>query len=212
MKRATKRGTSPPSAFPSNYQPHITEAQCEPLAAMLPRTLPAAEIKDIFDNFCRLNLVDDDVDKTNHRLLRKKWNDIGLKSVELSKLLSDPGNFAPRGMQHLKVVHGFFEARFELIAGLQSIELWAGRYLDFLEQLAKDRRGGRSRSREFTYALLINLWVSRGGRPSISAVGPLATFLAEASTLIFKEAPDQKTIPGIVSRAKKVLSKLSDLK
>lgn len=197
--------------LPSNYRPYISAIECEPIAAMLPNPLSAEQLADILLNWRRFNLFDVDVDKTDHRSLRKVWNDIGLKSVELQRMLRDPGNVAPEGMHQVKLVSDLLEVRDPLLKALRSIEGWAGKYLDFLEQLAKERRGGRSRSRENTYAQIVGLWVARGGRASISADGPLARFLVETSLLLFKDAPDPKTIPGIVKRANQTLARLSDL-
>ena len=69
MKKA-KRTTKPKA---------ITESDCKPLAAMLPNPLSAAEMLDIFFNLQRLNAFDQEVDKTDHELLRKLWADIGSK-------------------------------------------------------------------------------------------------------------------------------------
>jgi hypothetical protein len=212
MRKSKKASSRKAVVRAARRTSQITEAQCAPLAAMLKKPLSASEVCDIFRNFQNAIFNDREVDKTDHKSLRKAWNDVGLKSLQLRKLLLDAGNAGSPGMRKLRFVHEFLESRDDLLDSLESMGTWAGTYLDFLEKLANDRRGGRSRSGEFTYALLLNLWIMRGGRPSVSAVGPFEKFLVGASMVILGAAPDQKTIPGIVTRAKKTLSKLSDLK
>lgn len=185
----------------------ITESQCKQLAASLPNPLSSAEMLDIFHNFQRLNAFDGEVDKTDHKSLRKLWTDIGLKSSQLQRYLLEVSKTnSPHGLALLKFHHDFLAARDPIWDNLDSLKNWAGVYLDFLEKLAKDRKGGRSRSAEFTYASLLKLWIDGGGKPSISMKGPCATFLMDASELILGAAPDPATVPGIVKRARKMLA------
>ena len=92
-----------------------------------------------------------------------------------------------------------------MLGSLDLLTKWAGRYLDFLEKLAKDRHRGRSRSAEFTYVSLLKLWIDRGGKAAISMEGPCARFLMNASELILGKSPAAGTVPGIVKRAKKTI-------
>jgi hypothetical protein len=186
----------------------MTIEESAQLAKMLSNPVTPEEFKDWFDNTAALIARWKSVDQTDHQTMRQAWNRIGANVRESQKLLGafgDLSNVAPLEMQNLKFVHEFLEARSSLLDGLESIEKWAGTYLTFLEGQAHEHLGGREPWKQWGYVAVIQFWVSRGGKPSKSASGPLARFLTAVSESLFGGAPESSTIPGIVERAKREL-------
>lgn len=163
------------------------------------------EFKDWFDGTAALMEHWKTVDGSDHIEIREAWDRIEANMRESRKLLGafgDLRNVAPPGMQRLEFVHQFLGVHRGLLDGLHSIEKWAGKYREFLDTQAHEHLGGRDPAKQWGYVAIVQYWVFRGGRPSVSAHGPLARFLTDVSELLFGEAPAPGTIPGIVERAK----------
>jgi hypothetical protein len=211
MKTQVRRKTPPREVALTNVRA-ITGEQWAQLAKMLPNPPTPEELKDWFDNAALHIAHQEKIDNIDHKEMRKAWNRIGANMRESQKLLGafgDLSNVAPPEMQNLKLVREFLNAKGPLLDGLHSIEKWAGTYLDFLEQLARERRGGSQPWEQWGYTLLIHVWIANGGKPSVSAHGPLAEFLMASSRLVLGGVPKRDTIPGIVKRAKQRLCDLT---
>jgi hypothetical protein len=190
--------------------PFITSAQCARLAEMLPklkRPTPE-EFKDWFDGTAALIAHWKTVDQVDHAEMREAWGRIEANMQESKKLLGafgDLRNVAPPEMRQLEFVRQFLGVHQGLLDGLHSIERWARKYRDFLDQQAQEHVGDRKPWQQWGYVALIQYWISCGGKPSVSAYGPLARFMIDVSEALFGEAPAPGTIPGIVQRAKEEL-------
>jgi hypothetical protein len=193
-------------AAPSEL-PFITYEQCARIASgMRPKPSPTPEeFKDWFDNTAALIARWKTVDGSDHIEIREAWDRIEANMRESQTLLGafgDLRNVAPPEMRQLDFVRQFLNSHQQLVDGLHSIEKWAGKYREFLDRQAREHLGAREPSKQWSYVAIVQYWVSRGGKPSISAYGPLARFLIDVSELLFGEGPAAGTVPGIVQRAK----------
>ncbi|WP_128089392.1 hypothetical protein [Bradyrhizobium viridifuturi] len=189
--------------------PDLSDEVCKELAASLPTPLSAFQLATIFANY--RNALFEEKPDPERWLFRfrndwsakeplKFWTELA-QSIQTLMLLLTRKRSDPEQLKWIGFHRDYISERPAHLSSLARLFEIAVKHVEFLESVAAGKKGGRLAAREAGYGLLVDLWISAGGEPSISTNGKCAQFLSSAAPLLMGEDPKFDSVKAIISRA-----------